>query len=88
MLGDVAWRSSDLASAGMITNVEAWVLEYAARRYPTDSAEAAGHVANAWSALLEAGYGGNRTLAGAGASGSTGSAATAPSSPPARAACV
>ena len=45
----------------MIADIQSWVVAYSARRYPSVSARANAHMATAWAALLDAGYGGNRT---------------------------
>ena len=62
LMADVAWRSPAPSTAGMIADIQSWVVEYAARRYPSGSAPANAHVAAAWTALLDAAYGGNRTV--------------------------
>lgn len=62
LLGDVAWRSRlPSSSSGMIDDIQAWVVAYAMRRYPSTSVEANTHVATAWTALLNSAYGGNHT---------------------------
>ena len=62
LLADVAWRSDNNVSAGMIVNISNWVQEYAFRRYPSETASYPGraHVARAWAALLNSAYGGHR----------------------------
>ena len=61
LMADIAWRSPIPSTAGMINDIQSWVVEYATRRYPSPSAPANAHVAAAWTALLESAYGGNRT---------------------------
>ena len=62
LLADVAWRSNDTMSSGMIVNISDWVQEYAFRRYTseTTSSSARAHVAKAWMTLLDSAYGGHR----------------------------